>query len=100
MTETEIQKDILDLLDTKGLFHWRSEPVSRHGHRARPGTVGMPDIFCLVGGHLYGLEVKTPDGKPSKEQLEWGRNIEKAGGSFFIVRSIEDVLAALTEPKK
>ncbi|MDE2102299.1 MAG: VRR-NUC domain-containing protein [Patescibacteria group bacterium] len=57
----------------------------------------MPDIFVLYNGVLYGLECKNEKGKPSPEQLEWGRNIERNGGRFFIVRSVEDVMTALNK---
>jgi len=57
--------------------------------------LGIPDILLLFKGHLIGLEVKTPTGKPSPEQLAWGRDIEANGGSFFIVRSVDEVIEAL-----
>lgn len=60
----------------------------------------MPDIFILYKGLLYGMEIKTVTGKPSEEQLAWGRRLEAAGGSFYIVRSVEEVLTIIEKTSK
>lgn len=102
MLESDIQHEILETLDKLGLFYWRSQTLAirgRSNNKQSQKLKGMPDIMCLLPPHgtLVGLEVKTEDGKPSTEQLEWGRNLESNGGKFFIVRSVEDVLKALGE---
>jgi hypothetical protein len=52
---------------------------------------GTPDIICCIDGDFVGLEVKGPKGDLSDSQKEFQRNIEKAGGRYHVVRSIDDV---------
>jgi len=100
MTETQIQHAILDWLLWNQIFAWRNQRIPtpiRRGRqiiglrKADPATVGMPDILCCIKGRLIGLEVKTDTGKQSKEQVEWGERLEKAGGVYAVVRSVDDV---------
>jgi hypothetical protein len=44
---------------------------------------------------VIGLEVKTETGTPSKDQKDWRRDFEAAGGLYAIVRSIDDAAHAL-----
>ena len=44
-----------------------------------------------MDGIYIGLEVKTADGKQSKEQKAIQDRITVAGGLYFIVRSVDDV---------
>lgn len=100
MTETQIQKSILDWLAWNGIFAWRNQRIPtpiRRGRqivglrRADPATVGMPDILCCYKGRLIGLEVKTDKGKQEEAQKEWQDKLERAGGLYYIVRSVDDV---------
>ena len=54
---------------------------------------GVPDIILVKqpSGRFVGLEVKTTRGKLSPEQIEFQKGSEKAGGVYFVVRSIDDV---------
>lgn len=66
--------------------------------RVRYGLgVGSPDLVgCLRGSaRLFCLEVKTPTGRPTAEQLAWLRAARNMGAFATIVRSVEDALAAL-----
>ena len=52
-----------------------------------------PDVVLetIKEGVYIGLEVKTADGKQSKEQKAIQDRITVAGGLYFIVRSVDDV---------
>lgn len=52
---------------------------------------GFPDIAMFHGGILYTFEVKAPDGRPTQEQLDVGALIEKNGGFFAVVTTVEEV---------
>lgn len=97
--ETPIQRSILDGLLWMGLLAWRNQRIPtpiRRGRqivglrKADPHTVGMPDILCVIKGHLIGLEVKTDKGKQEPDQIEWQAKLERAGGTYAVVRSWED----------
>lgn len=96
MKEGEIQAVILDYLRFKGRFFWRNNSgafKTQHGSFVRFGTPGAPDLIGCVDGTFVGLEVKTAKGKLSDAQQEFAYFLEKAGGRYHVVRSIDDVVA-------
>lgn len=99
MTETDIQRDILAALArVPGLVCWRSSTgVSRSGGRfLRYGVKGQGDITGLLpGGRMFALEVKTPTGRVSPEQVEFGARVNGAGGLWAVVRSVDEALAVI-----
>lgn len=55
------------------------------------GTAGIPDIICCYHGHFVALEVKTAKGKTTALQELNIKQINSAGGTAVIVRSLDDV---------
>lgn len=91
MRETDIVRSILTHLKSlDGCFCWKE-------HGGPYGTSGIPDIICCYRGRFLGFEVKTETGKPTKLQQAVIRKINRAGGTALIVRSVEDVKAALAD---
>lgn len=101
--ESEIQSQIIDylqLLENQGkLFLHRVNNISVYDPKIRTHRVfpkgakkGFPDIICLKDGLLIGLEVKTGEGKQSKEQKEIEKYFKKHGAAYFVVRSLEEVI--------
>ena len=89
MREADIVRVILTYLRTvDGCFCWKE-------HGGPYGTNGIPDIICCWRGHFFAFEVKTDTGRPTKLQEAVIRKINAAGGKALIVRSVEDVKAAL-----
>ena len=90
-----LEKDIVDkiaryLRGLPGCFFWKE-------HGGMYGKAGIPDIICCYRGRFYGFEVKTATGRPTVLQLAVMRKICEAGGTAVIVRSVEDVEAALAD---
>ena len=56
---------------------------------------GCPDIICCYKGKFIGLEVKSETGKPSVIQALQGELIKRAGGEYWVVKSVDDVKDAL-----
>ena len=50
------------------------------------GKSGIPDIIAIVNGEFIGIEVKSATGKPTELQKICGAEIEKAGGTWLVVR--------------
>lgn len=90
MSETEVQREILDWLDKTGRLCWRNLNLTRYG-KSKYNPKGMPDIFCLIGGMLLGIEVKAQGGRTSKEQLAYGDLLNRHGASFCIAYNVSDV---------
>ena len=97
MKESDVQRQILDYLKLKGIFHYRNNSggfMDSQKHFYRFGALGSPDIVCVIRGQFVGIEVKGPKGKQSEHQREFQRNLEAAGGRYLIAYDLEDVVAA------
>lgn len=100
--EAQIQKAIMEYLTAKGIFHFKVNTTGIYkkstGSYIPSGSVGCPDIICIVPnpkygiGRFIGIEVKAPNGKVSESQKKFGANIEASGGMYIVARSIDDVL--------
>ena len=103
MKESEIQQPILEYLKYRGIFHYRQNTGAfkrDDGHFYRFGTAGSPDIVCVIKGRYVGLEVKTPKGKLNDNQVEFHRQLMKAGGIVFTVRSLDEAVEAIEDAMK
>jgi penicillin-binding protein-related factor A (putative recombinase) len=102
--EKEIQRDILRYLALRGLFHYKNNTVGifkqATGTYIPSPSKGAPDIVCILKGRFIGLEVKTPKGKLSDDQGEFHRQILKAGGIVFTVRSLDEAIEAVEDTMK
>jgi len=99
--ETSVMRAILcELSQLPGSLWWRQQSGvfrSLSGRETvRVGIPGMADIGGMINGRAVQVEVKTPTGKLSKEQVRWQRAVERAGGIFICARSPTGVLASLT----
>ena len=56
---------------------------------------GIHDVFVLWGGHLMTMELKAASGRPSDAQIAFKDDIVSAGGSSFLIRSIDEAETAL-----
>lgn len=100
--EKEIQLTICDYLAFKskkdGFIFWRQNtaPIFDKGfYRPMPkySLTGMPDIVVVKDGKYIGLEVKRKGGKQSDNQILFQKWLEKAGGEYHVVESLDDVIA-------
>uniref|UniRef100_A0A6H1ZCB6 VRR-NUC domain-containing protein n=1 Tax=viral metagenome TaxID=1070528 RepID=A0A6H1ZCB6_9ZZZZ len=100
MSETDIQRTILEGLWYNRVIAWRYQnipvPIRQGGRitglrRVDQNNIGLPDIMAIYKGMFYGIEVKTRIGRQSKDQKEWERKINEAGGKYILARSWEDV---------
>lgn len=101
MLEKDIQKQIIDYLTIKNIFHWRNnttgiyDPV-RHTFRKNKNVMnGIPDIICIINGQFVGIEVKSETGKQSPEQKKFEEMCVSKGGKYILARSVEDVMKGL-----
>lgn len=99
--EGQVQNAILEYLEAKRHCFFRLNNIpafNRNGGgfvmRKLPKHTpkGLPDIIVVRHGYFIALEVKDK-GSQSKEQKEFQERVEKAGGRYHVVRSIDDVQA-------
>jgi hypothetical protein len=108
-TEGQVQLAICHYLKAKGHFFHRMNNVGVYDKKRGQfrtnhyGIKGVPDIYVYIPsrttgaygtmiGHIIALEVKSPIGKQSSEQMEFQRHFESAGGLYKVVRSVDDVM--------
>jgi len=103
--ESEIQRSILQYLRLKKLPCWRMNvlgiPLPNGGFRPNVEMQGVADIHVIVKQKGIGvsawLEVKRPKGKQSDKQKEFQETVEKAGGLYAVVNSVDDVVEWLAQ---
>lgn len=61
----------------------------RH-HKEMGYTKGQPDLIFILSGHVYFVEMKTATGRQSQEQKEFQRQLEAAGQTYLVWRSVQD----------
>ena len=70
--EREFQATIVELLDATGYATSHCYPLrTKHGWRTGNTAVGWPDLVCLRGDAIIAIEVKSDQGRPKPEQIEW-----------------------------
>lgn len=87
MRESTIQKKIITYLNSIGV--WSVKTITTN----KPGT---PDIIACVDGVFVAFEVKTNKGVVSPLQNYQIREIQKANGAAFVVRSVDEVQQCLS----
>jgi hypothetical protein len=119
MTESQIQETIvawLSMISRRYGFLFFSVPnegaltaamVGKAGHNARFGmlmtfkkmglTPGAADLIIGHRGKMFALEVKTERGKQSDRQAIFSTWCADCGIPYRIVRSLDDVQAAMVE---
>jgi hypothetical protein len=60
------------------------------------GPKGGPDIFAVIAGNIFGIEVKADNGFQSQVQKEFEVEFTRAGGVYLLCFSLEDVIRRLT----
>lgn len=100
--ETRLVKKMRDA----GRDKYGSRFVSIKYHGSQFGEAGVSDLLCVIDGLFVACEVKAPesyggsvmkaeaDGATLK-QLAFGARVEKAGGTFAVVASVESFLETL-----
>jgi len=100
VSESDIVRSICDYLAYKKRFFWRQNTAptfdtTQSRYRAMPAYAmrGVPDIILIRNGTFVGLEVKQATGRLSPEQRIFQEEVQKAGGEYHVVHSIEEVIA-------
>ena len=94
--EHDIQKAILDYLRTvhgKHGWWWNNKlGAAARGVKHRNTTyTGSADIIGVYYGRHMEFEIKARRGVQSDDQKKHQERIEKAGGRYYLVRSVDEV---------
>ena len=105
--ETPIQNEILEYINyTAGILAIRlnnhAVPVLVYGDGApkflgfrknKWRVLGLPDIMVIILGKVFFIEVKTPEGEQSKEQIQFQADMTARGIDYFVLTSVADTRA-------
>jgi len=96
MTETEIKKQILDYLKTRGIEAWRNNTGTRG--RVQFGKKDSPDVIgYLPNGLFLGIEIKRPGSRPTVGQFEFLLRLNNSGGCGVWGTSLEEIIPIIDE---
>lgn len=98
-SEAKLQQDCF-------VYFWNSYPelrgtmwmVHNNAKNAFQGAIlkamgmvkGVSDLQWLHNGKFYAIELKTETGRQSKEQIQWQKGIELQGGTYVVLRSLDE----------
>jgi hypothetical protein len=90
--EKDIQRSIMAWLKRGRYVHWRQQAGKYFATKS-----GLPDIVVVLApyGHVLGLEVKSAVGKQRPAQKKFQAQLEKAGGTYQIVRTLDEAKRAV-----
>jgi hypothetical protein len=105
VTEADTQDAIRLAAHSLGLVLWRnSVGLAVDGlRRIRYGlAVGSSDLIGIImpEGRFIALEVKSATGRPTPEQERFLDLVRRSGGFAAVVRSVEDVRAAVERARR
>lgn len=99
MNETDLKKQIRDLLRVKGIFHYNAwqGPMSEPGISDLIGIHKKACPHCRkpVDGIMTAIEVKGPKARQTPEQMAFIFNVQAKGGIGFFAWCVEDVIREL-----
>jgi hypothetical protein len=98
--ETELCNHIKTALNKlPGVRCWRNSVMSGYMASGRFASAGLgkgsSDFLVCCQGLFLALEVKMPGKQAEEHQLEWGKEVESAGGTYVVVHSIQEALDAV-----
>jgi hypothetical protein len=99
MSETELKREIVQKLEKCGFWVERiqSGKVKVRGGWMYLASEGTPDLHLVDLGAW--LEVKTDDGEPSPEQVDWHKRAAAAGVRVATVRTPKEAIQAALDWK-
>jgi hypothetical protein len=99
MTEAQLQDAIrLELNHPDGVW-WRNNcgrsKIGKFWVAFGVGTPGGADLIGVFRGRFVAIEIKTLAGRQSPEQVTFQQLVERKGGIYVVMRSVEDARAWL-----
>lgn len=100
MTETDLQNQIRLELSKYGIV-LRLNVGTFHTMDGRTVTSGLPpgtsDLVFIGANKVAFIEVKTPTGRPSKDQVNFINKMRELGHTAGIARSVDDAIQLINQ---
>lgn len=99
MSEAKIQADIVQYLQTRGVYFFsvpneaagRDAAIRMARLKAMGLRSGVSDMVLIFPGQVVFVEVKDEKGKQSDAQRRFQDKVNELGFDYYLVRSVEDV---------
>lgn len=88
--EKHLQKQIAQELNRREIYF-----VQARMDRRTTTETGTPDFICCAQGRFLALEAKSGTGVQSLQQKLIEARIDAAGGQYYVVRSLVEVIGIL-----
>lgn len=102
--EDDIQRTVIRHLKERGapgLIYWHT-PNGGHRRKTEAAILkglgvraGVSDIIAIHNGHVFALELKAPNGRPTESQMEFLSDLNSAGGFGCIASGLDQAIACL-----
>jgi VRR-NUC domain len=101
VTEADLMRQIMVALSEDGHFVARANVGLFYTRDLRPVSTGLPPGFSDIFGHrasdarAFYIEIKTPTGRASPQQLAFIAAMQKRGAIAGVARSVAEARALL-----
>ena len=103
-SEDYIESEILEWLAGLGIgFFWKNPTTGffdgkkMRKHKSSFAINGPSDILGVVDGRIVCIEVKTPTGVVSPDQVAFIRRVQACGGLACVARSVDQTRQSFVE---
>ena len=97
-TANELTKTIIwDMYHVRGGVAYRINNGAVYDVKKKVYRKGVPDIIGIIDGRFFGIEVKIGADRQSADQKEIEKEINDAGGVYFVAKSYDDYLAKIAQ---
>lgn len=99
MLESELQKQVIDYLRFNGFFVYKNNVsgVKTKWGIVKNSTSGIADLTCIKQSKILMIECKQQGKYQKPIQREFEKNWTEHGGSYYVVRNIDDVEQIIKE---
>lgn len=104
--EDQIQRAVFQHLKQRGApdvfaFHvpngGKRKPIEAAIFKGLGVVAGVPDVIAVRDGHVYGLELKSNDGKMTMAQVDAHAGLRIAGATVATTYGLDEALAKLEQ---
>lgn len=97
MNESDLLRTCKNYLDIKQIFYIRINSggfKTEHGFY-RMACPGVSDLIIIKDGRVMFVELKVGNNQLSGSQVIFKKRLEKNGGLYFVIRSLEELILLL-----
>ena len=100
-TESQLVKACLELLAVKRIFSNRQNTGAFKTDKGfyKFGILGAGDIVAVVDSRHIEIECKTGRNKQSTAQVAYQKELESAGGLYWLIRDVSELVDKLENLK-